>query len=262
MILHGSIARFGLADVLQFLARSRATGVLQIRDHEEEGAVYLVKGRVEAVSLPMTDERLGVHLLRSGALSEEQLARALMDDPQAAGSPARRALGERLVEKGFVQEETVRQAMHRLTVDRIFEVIHWRSGIFTYDEPPDMPLFRIAIQKDVEELLLVAQQRIDEGHRPQKRVARPVPDACRGCIATDCTPQIRATYLRNDACLWRKMSAVVSEPQLQADGRDPSSLSAKDRLAAVTRTGRDSALEACVTTTRDPAPVQRRAYSF
>jgi hypothetical protein len=64
MILHGSIDRFSVASVLQFLALNAATGVLEVSNYEERGYIYLVKGRVEGISLPVSDDRLGVHLIR------------------------------------------------------------------------------------------------------------------------------------------------------------------------------------------------------
>ena len=44
MLLQGSIHKFNLASVLQFLAQSAATGVLEVRDFEEYGFIYLVQG--------------------------------------------------------------------------------------------------------------------------------------------------------------------------------------------------------------------------
>ena len=44
MLLEGSIHRFNLAGVLQFLAQNAATGVLEVRDFEEYGFIYLVHG--------------------------------------------------------------------------------------------------------------------------------------------------------------------------------------------------------------------------
>ena len=55
MLLEGSIQRFGLTSVLQFLAQNHATGVLEVHDFEEYGFIYLVEGRVEGISLPITD---------------------------------------------------------------------------------------------------------------------------------------------------------------------------------------------------------------
>lgn len=260
MILQGSIERFGLANVLQFLAQNVATGVLEVRDYEEHGSVYLVKGRVEAISLPVTDERLGVHLLRWGALNEEQLARVLMEDSQNGGQGERKALGQRLVERGFVSEETVRETMRRLTVARMFELAHWQSGVFSYDEPDEMPQFHIAIQGDVQALLLITQKRIDEGYRPRKRAQQKAGDLCTGCPVADCTPEIRTRHLKKDVCLWRKMSAVMNEPAERFGPGAPVRLASTGGRGEAPDIGPTGVLESCVTTSNGSAPVLEEAY--
>jgi hypothetical protein len=42
MLLQGAINRFSLVGVVQFLAQNSARGVLEVRDCEEYGFVYLV----------------------------------------------------------------------------------------------------------------------------------------------------------------------------------------------------------------------------
>jgi len=230
VILHGSIERFDLGSVLQFLAQNTATGILEIRDFEEHGHIYLVKGRLEAISLPLTDDRLGVHLLKAGLLSEGQLARVLIEEAEGPeAGEGRKPLGQRLVEKGFTNEAVVRQAMCRLIMARMLDLVHWRSGVFTYDEPDEMPEFRIAIRGDVQELLLQTQLRIDHGERPRKRLSTRQDDLCSGCPVTDCSPAIKLKYLKKDMCLWLKMSSApdvrcetpldAREPYLSADQR-------------------------------------------
>ena len=226
MILHGSIERFDLGSVLQFLAQNAATGILEIRDFEEHGHIYLVKGRLEAISLPLTDDRLGVYLLKDGLLDRRPAGQG----PHGGGGgpperqEARKPLGQRLVERGFTSEAIVRQAMYRLTMARMFELAHWRTGVFSYDEPDEMPEFQIAIRGDVQELLLQTQVRIDHGDRPRKRAVVRQDDLCFGCPVTDCSPAVKLKYLKKDLCLWRKMSSL---PDVRCEAqRDPAELRA------------------------------------
>jgi Domain of unknown function (DUF4388) len=207
-ILQGSIERFDLASVLQFLALNTATGILEIRDSEEHGSIYLVKGRVEGISLPVTDDRLGIFLIKAGFLREDQLTRVLMEESASNGTGGRKPLGQRLVEKGFTSESVVRQAMSRLTMARMFEIAHWHNGVFTYDEPAEMPEFQIAIHGNVQELLLQTQLRIDHGERARKTFAVAQHDTCLGCRVSDCSPSVKQKYLKKDTCLWRKMSSI------------------------------------------------------
>jgi Domain of unknown function (DUF4388) len=213
MLLQGSIHRFDLAGVLQFLAQNASTGVLEVRDFEEYGFIYLVEGRVEGISLPITDEKLGTRLVKAGCLSDQQLAEVLMRESELSHDQKKfTPLGQRLIEKGFTSEARVREVMNKQTLDQVFELAHWQNGLFIYDEPEQMPRFQIAIQGDVQKLLLDAYRRIDEGELSRKTVTVVDNEVCYACpIAEDCTDDIKDKHLKQDMCLWREMGAVLDE---------------------------------------------------
>jgi hypothetical protein len=213
MLLEGSIHRFDLAGVLQFLAQNAATGVLEVRDFEEYGFIYLVDGAVEGISLPITDEKLGTRLLKAGCLSEQQLAEALIEDSALTHDQRKlKPLGQRLIEKGFTVEARIREVMGRQTLDQVFELAHWQNGMFVYDEPEQMPRFQIAIQGNVQQLLLDAYRRIDEGEHSRKTVNIVDNEVCYACpLEDECTPAIKTKHLKKDLCLWREMGAVLDD---------------------------------------------------
>jgi len=213
MLLQGSIHRFNLAGVLQFLAQNASTGVLEVRDFEEYGFIYLVEGSVEGISLPVTDEKLGTRLVKAGCLSDQQLAEVLMRESELSHDQKKfTPLGQRLIEKGFTSEARVREVMNKQTLDQVFELAHWQNGLFIYDEPEQMPRFQIAIQGDVQKLLLDAYRRIDEGELSRKTVTVVDNEVCYACpIAEDCTDDIKDKHLKKDMCLWREMGAVLDE---------------------------------------------------
>ena len=213
MLLEGSISRFSLASVLQFLAQDGATGVLEVRDFEEFGFIYLVKGRVEGISLPITDEKLGVRLIKAGCLTEQQLAEALIADATRSREEKKaKPLGQRLVEMGYADEAAIRTVMEKQTMDQVFELAHWTNGVFLYDEPEQMPHFQVAIQGNVQEILLDAYRRIDEGEKARKQRLDLDSEICYACPLTDdCSSAIQRKYLKSDVCLWREMGAVLDE---------------------------------------------------
>ncbi len=213
MLLQGSIHRFDLAGVLQFLAQAGATGVVEVRDFEEYGFIYLVDGRVEAISLPITDEKLGTRLVKAGCLTEQQLSEALMEDAGRSREQKKfKPLGQRLIEKGFTTKEVIRRIMERQTLDQVFELAHWNNGMFLYDEPEAMPRFQVAIEGDVQGLLLDAYRRIDEGERARKAKLVVDNEVCYACpLSEECGPTIKSKYLKRDVCLWREMAAVLDE---------------------------------------------------
>lgn len=213
MYLQGSIQRFNLASILQFLAQAECVGVLEVRDFEEYGFIYLVNGRVQAISLPVTDEKLGSRLIKAGLLTEEQLAQALIEDTQMTKEQKKaKPLGQRLIERGFTNEAQIREIMAKQTMDQVFELAHWQNGVFIYDEPERMPQFQVAIQGNVQQLLLEACRRIDEGEESKKGKSALEDEVCFACpVEDDCTRQIKAKYRKNDVCLWRDMGAVIDD---------------------------------------------------
>jgi hypothetical protein len=213
MLLQGSIHRFNLAGVLQFLAQNASTGVLEVRDFEEYGFIYLVAGQVEAISLPISDEKLGTRLVKAGCLDARQLAATLIEEAELTRDEKRFApLGQRLIEKGFTDEKKIREVMAAQTTDQIFELAHWRTGVFLYDEPERMPTFQVAIQGNVQGLLLDAYRRIDEGEKSRKAEFEVARELCYACpVEGECTEAIRQKHLKPDVCLWRELGAVLDD---------------------------------------------------
>ena len=78
MILWGDIAEFPLFSVLQFLAAQRRTGVLEIQDFEEHGAVYLSAGTHRGGQPVQGDEEFGTRLVAAGALTETEVKECWM----------------------------------------------------------------------------------------------------------------------------------------------------------------------------------------
>ncbi|MEZ5125889.1 MAG: DUF4388 domain-containing protein [Thermoleophilia bacterium] len=213
MLLQGSIHRFNLAGVLQFLAQNASSGILEVRDFEEYGFIYLIQGRVEAISLPITDEKLGSRLVKAGCLDAQQLAEILMEDSGLTrDEKKRKPLGQRLIEHGYTDELTIREVMASQTNDQVFELAHWQSGVFLYDEPEQMPTFQVKIEGNVQELLLEAYRRIDEGQRSRKAAHVVENEICYACpLEEQCTEEIKRRHLKQDLCLWRDLGAVLDE---------------------------------------------------
>ena len=139
-------------------------------------------------------------------------------------------LGQRLIEKGYTTRDEIRHIMERQTLDQVFELAHWTNGVFLYDEPEQMPRFQVAIEGDVQGLLLDAYRRIDEGERARKTAQR------RGQRGLLCVPAraksagaaIKSKYLKKDVCLWREMARRARREQRPPARRAPALPLARD----------------------------------
>jgi hypothetical protein len=169
---------------------------------------------VEGISLPVTDEKLGSRLVKAGLLTEQQLGEILLEEAGLTKEEKRQQpLGQRLVELGFTDEQTVHDIHAQQTQDQVFELAHWQNGIFLYEEPEAMPTFKLALKGNVQELLLDAYRRIDEGQSARKsQGAQTEEELCFACpVRLECTDEIRERYLKLEVCLWRDLATVLDE---------------------------------------------------
>jgi hypothetical protein len=247
MLLSGSIRKFDLASVLQFLAHELATGILEVRDFDEYGFIYLIDGRVQGISLPMTDDKLGGRLVRAGLLDEQQLSEVLMADTLLSKEEKKaKPLGQRLLDKGYITADQVRYIMAKQTLDQVFALAHWRNGMFEFDEPEKMPQFTIRITGSVQELLLDAYRRIDEGELMKTRKTVVDNEVCFRCpVEGECSEDIKQRYLKPDVCLWRRMGAVIDDDyeRVQDSQRLYQSPEANEKPTLETALGSDGSLD-------------------
>jgi hypothetical protein len=207
MILWGRIQEFSVFSILQYLAAYRKSGVLEIQDFEEYGYVYMRDGRVDAISLPMSDDLLGSRLVAAGVLSSEQLNECLLSRGE---DESHRPLGVMLLKRGYTDRKTLQEIVNRQTYDQALQLSNWTSGTFKFVVPDQEIRFPITPSIDVQELLLDASRRLDEGERPRREKIHVEEEVCLTCTIR-CTDEIKARYLKSDICLWRNMPTIVKD---------------------------------------------------
>ncbi len=163
MILWGDIRQFPLFTVLQFLAGQRRTGVLEIQDYEDFGEIYLSRGRIEAITAPAWDETLAAKLVTARGLTEAQVKECFMEAGEREDSPPALAL---LLERAKGDLRHLREIVDNHIGDAVMQLMFWNSGTFRFSLPVRSVSFAVPPFRDVENLLLDAIRRVDEGERP------------------------------------------------------------------------------------------------
>jgi len=207
MILWGKIKDFSIFSILQFLAAYEKTGVLEIQDFEEYGYVYMSRGRVDAISLLLSDDLLGSRLVSAGVLSEEQLKECMLSYSEEENQEP---LGVVLLKRGYTDRETLQDIVNRQTHDQALQLSNWTSGTFKFVLPERPVHFPITPSIDVQNLLLEASRRLDEGERPRKAKLKVEEEICATCTI-ECSDEIKERFLKNDICLWRNMPTIQKE---------------------------------------------------
>lgn len=169
MPIEGPLRELGIHDVFQLLDLSRKSGSLtvisELRDNA--GTVLFENGKIIAASIRSNPHRIGDLLVRSGRLTDAELASARGMQEQGD----RRRLGEILVALDLVTTKEIQRQM-RLQVEAVvFELMSWREGFFRFEEGLDEEmLLEAGIPLSTESLLMEGARRIDEWSRIVDRV--------------------------------------------------------------------------------------------
>ena len=118
--MHGTLDTFSVVEVLQMLGRVRRSGTLHIECAERQIDVHFVQGRIAETrdsTRVYADTVLGSLLIKRSLVSEAQLDQALREqetDP--------RPIGTILVERGFVDEDDLRDVLSRQVANTFLAV--------------------------------------------------------------------------------------------------------------------------------------------
>jgi len=93
----GHLQETSLADVLQDLYTSRASGILALIKREEKKSIFLNNGKIVYAMSNLEDDRLGSILVKAGKLTKDQVAQILQ-----AGNETQKKFGALVVEMGFL----------------------------------------------------------------------------------------------------------------------------------------------------------------
>jgi hypothetical protein len=169
MAIEGPLRELGIHDVFQLLDLSRKTGTLfvtsELRDND--GTVFFRRGRVASATIRSNPHRLGDMLLRSGKVTEGDIARSRAAQTEH-GDPRR--MGEILLEIGAITPKELERQV-RLQIEAVvFELMSWREGFFRFEEGPVADDGPTMLQISTESLLMEGARRIDEWSRIADRV--------------------------------------------------------------------------------------------
>lgn len=171
MAIEGPLRELGIHDVFQLLDLSRKTGALRVTSElrHNEGKIYFDNGVVVSAEIRSNPHPLGAMLLRTGKITEADLARA-RDMQQRQGD--KRRLGEILVALGVITKGEVERQIRFQIEEVVFEVMSWNEGYFSFaDEVESTVPTELTVRIPVEALLMEGARRIDEWSRIENRIS-------------------------------------------------------------------------------------------
>jgi hypothetical protein len=159
--LRGRLEVFSFADLLQWMELNRRTGRLTVARGPDRRTLELRDGRIIYVSGTLPRHRLGIHLLRTGALSASVLYELLALSLTGGGSLARLIL-----DGGHDTHDGLSLRVEDHSRRLLFEMFDWRESHFEYD--PDAAVeqvLRIDLSMRGQALALQGAKNLDDTQR-------------------------------------------------------------------------------------------------
>lgn len=218
--LSGSLAAFGLADVLRLLGLGSRTARIDVSGAQGTGWVQVVDGDVAAASSDVTRADLLRRVVAALSVGPEDLAGAVVQP-----APVRA-----LVDAGVVPADAVRDLAAEQVIDALSVLAGWRDGTFAVDlvgsDPGDL-----GVRLPVTEVIGAAERRGQEWDR----VRDALPDATAVLSLAADPPQV-PELTRDDWALLARVDGRRSVAEvLQVAGAGQ--LEVSERLAGLVSGG-------------------------
>ena len=164
----GRLEVFGLADLLQWMELNRRSGRLLVTRGHDRRTLDWKDGEIVYVSGSLSRHRLGVHLLRSGALTAATLYELL-----ARNMTTQENLTRLILEMGHDTLDGLSLRVEDLARKLLFEIFEWREANFDYDPTYRVtPILRIGLTLRGQALAFQGVKQLDDTHRQSRKERR------------------------------------------------------------------------------------------
>lgn len=162
--LSGSLEVFSFADLLQWMELNRRSGRLTVTRGPDRRALDWKDGEIVYVSSALPRHRLGIHLLRTGALQAPVLHELLAQSFTGGGN-----LSRLILDAGHDTHDGLSLRVEELARRLLFEMFEWREASFEYDPEYTVErILRIGLSLRGQALALQGAKNLDD----RRRVAR------------------------------------------------------------------------------------------
>ena len=168
MALEGTLRDFSLADIFQLIGLQRKTGVLTLRGKDDTVTVTFLDGKVVAADSEShrLETRLGHVLIKSGMLTQEQLARALEIQKETL-----QRLGFILTHYQIISAESLKKALQLQIMQIVYRLFRWKDGDYHFSQETTIEYDREnVIPISAESILMEGARMIDEWPIIEKRI--------------------------------------------------------------------------------------------
>lgn len=166
MTIQGSLREASLPDVIQLLFLGRRTGRLALADRQRHASIWFSDGWISHAAIVNRRDRLGEVLVKSGAISAEDLETALTAQ---ASDPSHR-IGDLLVSRGAISLADLRRYMRTHVEEALYTLFTWSTGTFTFEAGITPETDEGTGRFSPEAILLEGARRVDEWSLIERKI--------------------------------------------------------------------------------------------
>lgn len=157
MIAEGNLAETSLAVVMRSLSDTGKTGVLDVTNGPNVGMFFFEDGKLCSVETDQVKEGLGERLVKSGWISEDQLAEALRLE---AADKDKKIPSEILAGMDVVHPPILKSHIIDLLEEVLSVMLTWPEGSYVFDPFPWPAHERATVSVDVDQVLTGAVRKL------------------------------------------------------------------------------------------------------
>ncbi len=157
MSLVGNLEDLGLGEILQIVSLSRKSGVLSLFSKGREGKIIFRQGQVIQAAMDGPRMHLGESLLKKGIIDDNTLRKALSIQ---AGEGAAERLGDILAKRFAVDVEKIEEIVREQIERVVYSLFSWNEGSFDFELREDIESLQLP-ERDPDQYLL------EQGMNPQ-----------------------------------------------------------------------------------------------
>ncbi|TAK14356.1 MAG: DUF4388 domain-containing protein [Anaerolineae bacterium] len=158
MALKGNLRDFTITQLLNLVNLAQKTGSLIIEGPSETATITFREGKLAYAQVNTEDGGLGAILHKSNVISTAQYGTL----KARAASMNDKELGLLLINSGYVSQEDILASLQTHFVDIIQRLFSWVEGIFHFDNDILVPGDKIPVKLDLENIIIEGSRRLRE----------------------------------------------------------------------------------------------------
>jgi hypothetical protein len=168
MSLHGPFSTMPLPELLGWVGSSNRAGTVTVHGAGVETMLHVQRGRVDACAASDPPVLLGQFLLFHGAITEEDLDRAMRE--HAVGA---RRLGDVLIDIGAISVENLEEALTAKAEETVLGAFDHSDGWFVFDPAATIPMATMALDMPIVDAIARGGKRLEDAAVAAATLERP-----------------------------------------------------------------------------------------